>query len=274
MFCLNFNLTSLPKISLRLCAAFACFCVVQPNSGAQGLGTRAIDERTGAAPDADDYDEYTTASVYDPLEGFNRKIFIFNDWAYTEVLRPVTASYEFIVRPPVNRLIGNFYDNLRTPVRLVNCLLQGKLSRASLETQKFVVNTVGGLGGFIRQSDNVPRLASVPREDFGQTLGVWGVAHGPYLVVPIFGGFSLRDLGGRVSDTVVSPLGWEYIKLGDREWLAELDWEWQTAITVTDAFSTFPSALELYGQLKQSALDPYLSIREGTRRYRDADTAR
>lgn len=235
---------------------------------------RAIDQRAGAAPDDSDYDEYAPVQVSDPLERINRRVFAFNDWTYIHVFTPATKAYETVVRPPVNRSIANFYDNIRYPVRLVNCLLQGKFSRADLETRKFVVNTLGGLGGFIRQSDKVPSLAQVPREDFGQTLGVWGVPHGPYLVVPIFGGFSTRDLGGRVADTVTAPTGWHYIDLGGREWTDELDWEWQAAISVTDTMSTLPAVLDIYGQMKSSAVDPYLSVRDATRRYRDAETAR
>ncbi len=225
--------------------------------------------------DADDeFDEYAPVRIQDPFERVNRGVFAFNDWTYAHVFTPAVKGYETVVRPPVNRAIGNFFDNIRYPVRLVNCLLQGKLSRADLETRKFVVNTLGGLGGLIRQSERVPSLASLPREDFGQTLGVWGVPHGPYLVVPIFGGHSLRDFGGRLGDTVVSPTGWEYIDLANREWVGELDWEWQTAITVTDTMSTMPAVLKIYDEMKKSAVDPYLSVRDATRRYRDAATAR
>ncbi len=258
-----------------LTAALAGLLSVAPAAQAQDLSApRAIDERSGAAADQDDYDEYAPVQVSDPLEGINRRVFAFNDWTYTHVFTPAVKGYQVVVRPPVNEAIGNFYDNIRYPVRLVNCLLQGKFSRAGLETKKFVVNTLGGLGGFIRQSDKVPELAQVPREDFGQTLGVWGVPHGPYLVVPIFGGHSLRDLGGRVSDSLVSPTGWEYLDLGGHEWLGELDWEWQAAITVTDTMSALPGALDLYAEMKNAAVDPYLSVRDATRRYRDAETAR
>ncbi|MBC8009714.1 MAG: VacJ family lipoprotein [Burkholderiales bacterium] len=264
-------MSRLALLTASLLAALAA----APAALAQGFsGPRAIDERTGAAPAADDYDEYAPIQVSDPIEGFNRGVFAFNDWTYTRVLTPAVKGYEVVVRPPVNRAISNFYDNVRYPIRVVNCLLQGKFSRAGLETKKFYVNTVAGLGGFIRQSDTVPDIAKVPREDFGQTLGVWGVPHGPYVVVPIFGGYSLRDLGGRVSDTVVSPTGWEYIDLGGHEWVADLDWEWQTAITVTDTMSALPGALDLYADMKNAAVDPYLSVRDATRRYRDAETAR
>ena len=84
----------------------------------------------------------------------------------------------------------------------------------------------------------------------------------------------MRVLAGRAGDTVISPTGWEYIDLADRRWAGDLDWEWQVAITVTDTRSSLPGILDLYGQLKQAAVDPYLSVRDATRRYRDTETAR
>jgi len=246
-------------------------------TGLLALGPVAWAEATASSAQPDnenDYDEYAGSAVYDPMEGFNRRVFAFNDWTYTQVISPAVKGYEFVVRPPINRAIGNFFDNVRYPVRVVNCLLQGKFSRADLETRRFVVNTVGGLGGFIRQSDNVPSLATLPREDFGQTLGVWGVPHGPYVVLPIFGGYSVRDFGGRLSDSVVSPTGWEYIDLSKRNWTDRLDWEWRTVITVTDTMSTLPGVLDIYGKATAAAIDPYVSVRDGLRRYRDAETAR
>jgi phospholipid-binding lipoprotein MlaA len=256
------------RIPLLALAALAL--AITPRLAAQAVADPA------ANPEAeyDDYDEYAPVEVFDPFEGFNRAIFKFNDVTYAYVLKPAVTGYEFVVRPPVNRAIGNFYDNVRYPVRLLNALLQGKISRAGLETKKFAINTTVGVAGFFRPTDDMPELARLPREDFGQTLGVWGVPHGPYLVIPIFGGASLRDGAGRVADTVVSPTGWEYIDIANREWTDRLDWEWKTAITVTDTMSSLPGALDLYEQMKNSAVDPYLSVRDATRRYRDRETAR
>ncbi len=233
-----------------------------------------VDPAADPAADYDDYAEYDAVEVYDPFEGVNRAIFKFNDAAYAYVLKPAVKGYEFVVRPPVNRAIGNFYDNVRYPVRLVNALLQAKFSRAGLETKKFLTNSTVGVLGFFRPTDDMPELAQLPREDFGQTLGVWGFSHGPYLVIPIFGGTSLRDGAGRVADTVVSPTGWEYIDIANRKWTDRLPWEWKTVITVTDTMSSLPPALEIYDQMKDSAVDPYLSVRDATRRYRDRETAR
>lgn len=260
--------------ALRLLAACTVSLVVQTSLSAQDSPLTAAADSSQSAVGADDYADFDTVEVHDPLEGVNRRIFKFNDWTYSRVLSPAVKGYEFIVRPPINRAIGRFYDNLRYPVRLVNALLQGKFSRADLETRKFVVNTLGGLGGFFHPANDIPELAALPTEDFGQTFGVWGVPHGPYLVFPIFGGLSLRDTGGRLADMVVSPTGWDYVELGGREWVDAFDWEVETAITVTDTMSSFPPALKIYGRMKDSAVDPYLSVRDGLRRFRDQQTGK
>ena len=222
----------------------------------------------------DDYAEYDALRVNDPLQPVNRVVFKFNDFVYEKALWPVANGYEKVVPSPVRTGLVNFYDNIRYPVRLVGSLLQGKFKRAGRETGKFVVNSTAGLGGFIRQSDKIPELANVPREDMGQAFGAWGIGHGPYLVLPILGGVSSRDLVGRVGDTFASPLGWKYPEWGNREWTAELDWEWQLAITGTDVISSLPGGLRVYREMKSSALDPYVAVRDGTISYRNEQVAR
>ncbi len=241
------------------------------------LSAQTIVPSETAAPAVDpldDYAEYDAPRVSDPLEPVNRAVFKFNDVVYDKALWPVARGYEKVVPSPVRTGLVNFYDNIRYPVRLVGSLLQGKFKRAGRETGKFVVNTTAGLGGFIRQSDKIPELANVPREDMGQAFGAWGIGHGPYLVLPILGGVSSRDLVGRVGDTFASPLGWKYPEWGNREWTDELDWEWQLAITGTDTISSLPGGLRIYREMKSSALDPYLSVRDGTISYRDEQVAR
>ncbi|MEY4490132.1 MAG: hypothetical protein RIQ79_2640, partial [Verrucomicrobiota bacterium] len=100
------------------------------------------------------------------------------------------------------------------------------------------------------------------------------VPHGPYLVAPLLGGASLRDFAGRAGDTVLAPTGWHFINVANREWLDGLDLPWRATITGTDVMSGLPASLKLYDSFKQSAVDPYLSVRDATRRYRDRETAR
>ncbi|MFH1496786.1 MAG: VacJ family lipoprotein [Verrucomicrobiota bacterium] len=222
----------------------------------------------------DDYGAYDSVAVNDPLEPVNRAVFTFNDVVYEHVLWPVARGYERAVPADLRTGVNNVFNNVRYPVRLVSSLLQGKPGRAAQETSKFIVNTTVGMGGLFRVSDGMPALANVPAEDLGQTFGAWGIGHGPYLVLPVFGGMSSRDLVGRVGDAYVSPLGWKYVEWDSRRWTDDWGWEAGTAITVTEAISSLPGGLHLYREMKSSALDPYIAVRDGTISYRNEQVAR
>lgn len=243
---------------------------------ATGLPLAAQTTAPVAAPKAaeEDFGEYDSVKVSDPLEPVNRAVFKFNDFLYEKALWPAARGYEKAVPSPVRESVVNFFTNLRYPVRLVGCLLQGKLTRAGQETGKFIVNTTVGMAGLFRMSERVPALVNVPSEDLGQAFGSWGVGHGPYLMLPLFGGVSTRDLVGRVGDTCVYPLGWKYPRWDNREWTEEMGWEWDTGLPAADTISALPSGLRLYRELKGSALDPYLSLRDGTISYRDQQVAK
>ncbi len=222
----------------------------------------------------DDYGNYERVEVSDPLEPVNRAIFKFNDVVYEHALWPVARGYEKAVPGDVRTAVSNAFNNLRYPVRLVGSLLQGKFDRAAQETSKFIVNTTVGMGGLIRVSADMPALANVPAEDLGQAFGAWGIGHGPYIVLPIFGGVSSRDLVGRAGDTVVYPLGWKYVEWDGREWTGEWNWQTETAVGAADTISSLPQGLRIYRELKGSALDPYIAVRDGTISYRNEQVAK
>ena len=224
---------------------------------------------TPAAPapaveaDADD-DEYAVqrVPVHDPFEKFNRAMFKFNDGAYTYVVRPVSRGYEKAVPRPVRSGISNFFDNIRFPVRFTSSVLQLKFARAGKETGKFLVNSTAGLAGFIRVHDEIPALADVPSEDVGQAFGVWGIKPGPYLVVPLFGPTSTRDLFGRTGDFFLTPTNWHMME--------SVEWEARLGINALDGVSDFPHLLRNYDDFKAGALDPYIAVRDGYLNYREA----
>ena len=153
-------------------------------------------EATAAAPSGDD------GSDDDPLEGYNRKIFAFNDGFDNYVLRPVATGWDFIVPDPVERSLGNFFQNLRAPVRFVNHLLQGDIDPAAITLSRFVVNTTVGVAGFF----DVASTLDLPEKeaDFGQTLGRYGVPPGPYIVWPILGPSNPRDSVGIAADSYLN----------------------------------------------------------------------
>ncbi len=142
----------------------------------------------------------------DPLEWLNRKVFTFNDTLDRYLLLPVTKGYKSITPDPVERSVSNFFANLGDVRTLVNDLLQFKFHRAAQDTSRIMFNTVFGVAGLF----DVATTFGLPRndEDFGQTLGYWGVGSGPYLVLPLLGPSTLRDGAGRIVDSVDDPINY------------------------------------------------------------------
>ncbi len=151
------------------------------------------------------------ANEKDPWEGFNRGVFKFNDTLDRYVLRPVAKGYDRVLPDPVQDGIGNFFSNLGDLVTVFNGLLQGKFGQAGLDSTRFLINTTVGFFGFIDIGSRIG--LDKHDEDFGQTLGFWGVSSGPYLVLPFFGPSTLRDAGGIIPDFYLSS----YYDIGDQE---------------------------------------------------------
>ena len=143
-----------------------------------------------------------TAESDDPWEGFNRGIFRFNEGADKYVVGPVARGWDFVVPDEVEFAIDRFFDNARFPIRFVNDLLQEKLVYAVEDFGRFVINSSIGLAGLFDPASKLGLMGH--NEDFGQTLGHWGVPPGPYLVLPILGPSSPRHVLGRVADTAVA----------------------------------------------------------------------
>lgn len=151
--------------------------------------------------------------IYDPWEGFNRTMFRFNDTLDRNLLKPVAKGYKKVTPKPVRSGVNNFFSNLNEIPTITNGLLQGKFGQAGMDTARFLINTTVGLFGFI----DVGSRIGLPKhdEDFGQTLGYWGVASGPYLVLPFFGPKTLRDAGGDIPDNYLDNLA--DIEFADQE---------------------------------------------------------
>lgn len=142
----------------------------------------------------------------DPIEGFNRGAHKFNDALDRGVLKPTAKAYVKVMPEWFRTGVGNFFTNLKGPGTIVNQLLQGKFREAGQDTGRFVLNLTFGLGGVI----DVATMNELPQhdEDFGQTLGKWGVPPGPYLVLPFLGPSTVRDGPSRVADGFLEPLYW------------------------------------------------------------------
>jgi phospholipid-binding lipoprotein MlaA len=220
----------------------------------------------GPSAVGDDFANVPVQKANDPLEGFNRTMFGFNDELNTYALRPFAHGYALVVPRPVRTGVSNFFDNLQYPVRFINSVLQGKITRSAQETGKFIINSTAGVGGLIRVSDHVSSLADVPAEDFGQTLGVWGIAPGPYIVIPVLGPSDCRDLVGFAGDLAMQPLNWHTFGILHYAYSNTIG----IALSGTRYVNGLPKAVESYDQLKSEAVDPYVAMRDGYLSYRAA----
>jgi len=143
------------------------------------------------------------ANPVDPLEGWNRGVFAFNEKVDAAVLKPVATGYRKVVPEPVRKVVGNFFGNFEDAWSAVNHFLQGKPSSGVQMTMRVATNTVLGLGGLI----DIASDAGLERqeEDLGQTFGRWGIGAGPYLVLPLLGPSSVRDAAALPLDRSASP---------------------------------------------------------------------
>jgi phospholipid-binding lipoprotein MlaA len=205
--------------------------------------------------DFDDFEEELD-QIADPLEPVNRAFFWFNDKLYFYFLKPIAKGYSFILPQPIRVGIGNFFDNLAGPIRIVNCILQGKPQSFSDEFVRFFVNSTIGMAGFVDVASHKLELKK-HQEDFGQTLAVWGLPPGFYLNVPLLGPFTAADGIGWVGDRFIDPV--TYISLGFGEWLA---------IKGTDLVNETSLSIGEYEDLKEAALDPYVALRDAYYQYR------
>ena len=143
----------------------------------------------------------------DPLQPFNRAMFAFNDVVDRAMIRPLAVGYRAALPQKMRNGVDNFFDNLRAPTTLLNDLLQGKPKRAQQTINRFLLNSTIGLLGFV---DIASRLGLPDhKEDYGQTLAVWGVPAGPYLVLPFLGPSTVRDALGRVPEFYIADPLWD-----------------------------------------------------------------
>ena len=140
----------------------------------------------------------------DPWEGFNRKVFAFNDVLDRYALKPVARGYRTLTPDPVETGVGNFFSNLGEVRTALNSVLQGKPANAGLATSRFLINSTVGIGGLLDYATLMEVTAD--KEDFGQTLAVWGWDDSRYLVLPFLGPSTLRDTTGLPADIAAYPV--------------------------------------------------------------------
>ncbi len=186
----------------------------------------------------------------DPLEGFNRAMYQFNDTVDTLIAEPITVVYKWIFPQFVQDGVSNFYSNLNGFNVLVNDFLQGKFSQGLSDTGRLVLNSTAGLAGIVDVASHVG--LEQHDEDFEQTLAVWGVPSGPYLVLPFVGPATLRGIPGFVVDAAGHPVTYLPIPFA--------------AVGALNARANAEGALKF---IDEAALDPYVFTRESYLQFRE-----
>lgn len=197
--------------------------------------------------------------VFDPLSGYNRAMTSFNDVVYTNVLSPVASTYSNIVHEDIRSGLSNFFHNLAFPIRFINNLLQFKFQNSAEELGRFVVNTIWGLGGFMDVAKTELGWEE-HNEDFGQTLGYWGVGEGFHIVLPFLGPSNLRDMISITADSYVSVLS--TTGSSDLQYKIPQNFKEQLAIKLGDTINGTSLRLGQYETIKNDALDLYPFLRD------------
>ena len=203
-------------------------------------------------------EEPTTSSVYDPFEDWNRGVYAFNDGVDRAVLEPTAKGYRAVTNEPIRQGVSNFLANLGQPVVFANTVLQGKPGAALDTVARFTVNTTLGIGGVFDPASalEVPRH----REDFGQTLGVWGVPNGPYLVLPFLGSSNLRDAVAYPVDIALNPINYAQF---------EGDTEFRVGTGVMGVITARENLIEAIDVLRDQP-EPYVALRRNYTQQREA----
>ncbi len=191
------------------------------------------------------------SGLNDPFEEFNRRTFAFNIEIDDAIGKPIAMAYRDALPRQVRDGIRNVADNLNSPVTFVNDLLQGEFSRARITLVRFLLNTTIGIAGIV----DVAKESGIHghKEDFGQTLAVWGIGSGPYLVAPLFGPQTARHLGSKVVDIGFNPLGYA-LAATDLGWIGIVG----SAIDVVDQRERLIEAVD---GMKKTSLDFYAAAR-------------
>jgi len=196
-------------------------------------------------------------AVADPFAPWNRIMFRFNDKLYFRVLKPVAEEYKSLMPPPVRAGVRNFFDNLTAPIRVANCLLQGKVFSAEMELARFVINSTAGILGIRDAAAKMFLFPKPSEEDLGQTLGTYGIGNGCYVVWPILGPSTLRDSVGTFGDRFLNPIAH-----------ADLPPAGVIGITAFETVNETSFRIGDYEAIKDAAIEPYEAFRDAYLQYR------
>lgn len=234
------------KILSSLIVMFALSAAA--SASAQDIETQGVKGTSPIISGDDEFSGYYKDEVNDPLETLNRGIFKFNEIIDFVLLKPVAKTYVFVVPEFGRDRVSNVLSNLGEPVNMINGFAQGNPERGFTSMWRFILNSTFGIFGLFDFAGANTDLQHV-QEDFGQTMGTWGVGSGAYLVLPIIGPSSTRDAPGLVVDAVTNPFNY-----------VDSD-EFVYGRLVANAVDSRARNLELIEEIYRNSVDPYATIR-------------
>ncbi|MDR2017727.1 MAG: VacJ family lipoprotein [Syntrophobacterales bacterium] len=225
------------------------------------LKGKTLDEYGNVAEGQETGDE---VQIYDPIEPWNRAMYHFNDKLYFWALKPIAKGYGYILPEDIRALVGNFYQNIKAPIRIVNNLLQGKPGDAGREFTRLLINSTVGVAG-LRDCAKECFGITGREADFGQTLGRYGLGFGIYIVWPFIGPSSIRDSAGFAGDWLLTPTTYVIWPSSARDELINP----LSVILFTHNKVNYTSFhIGDYEALKMAAIDPYVAMRDFYAQYR------
>jgi phospholipid-binding lipoprotein MlaA len=214
-----------------------------------------------ASPPSDPVERAAFEQNNDPLEPLNRRTLDVNQFVDAILLRPTAKVYVFVLPEDGRKAIRHVLDNMKEPTLVFNNVLQGEFKRAGISLGRFAINSTVGFAGIV----DVATLSGIARQpaDFGQTLFVWGVPSGPYLILPILGPSNPRDAIGGAVDSYADP----FTILANIDGVADLI----TVRLLVDGVDQRASVLELLDDLQKNSVDFYAQLRSVTQQHRAAE---
>jgi phospholipid-binding lipoprotein MlaA len=214
----------------------------------------------------DDFEdeEFEVEEKSDPFSGYNRSMTTFNDKFYIYVFNPVSRGYRWAIPKEGRKSIGKFFHNLFYPIRLVNNVLQGKMKNSAEETGRFVINTTIGILGFFAPAKSYFGLEP-HNEDFGQTLGFYGVGGGYHIVLPFLGPSNMRDMFSLYPDSFASPNYYQ----ANRPYNFAMSIEQTYMSVVLEKVNYGSLHIGEYEDLKKDSIDLYPFLRDIYEQYRE-----
>ena len=209
-------------------------------------------------------DELEIEEIYDPFSKYNTIMTNFNDNLYIYFLEPIAKGYKYTLNKKIRKSVKNFFHNILFPVRFVNNILQFKFSNATTETKRFILNSTVGFLGLFDTAKSEFKL-QVHDEDFGQTLGYWGIGSGPHIVLPFFGPSNFRDALSISIDSYFNPI----IYNEETGYNITHNTKETLGIILYKTVNNTSLELEKYGEIKKDAVELYPYLRDIYEQYRD-----